>query len=324
MNFSNDSSYYETSFEVESPMSALVSGIVMMVTSFVGLIFNGMVMRYFLDTVRLKKEPALILVANLILTDVGHLLMILSHYGPELIWPDIEWGWYQIFVDHGGITFWYSSLCNIFFISISRYIAVVKYQKFNTLFTFKCTVIVCFCAWLICVCAAFIPLTGRVCCARVFDIHVDDKDYDESANKFNVMKTIIFCLNFVEIFWLVFCYTRVIWKLSKVNKVCDVPVSFTVGQSGPNVTVNVENMIKLKKLEMKRKKSLKLSLQFIAFTLNFILLTTVWFIDALHGHTLVTLYLQRLLYCLNCVATSVVFFVTNCDMRREITTCFYC
>jgi len=151
-------------------------------------------------------------------------------------------------------------------------------------------------------------LSTSVCCEAIFDIHYDGS-YNEHAFRTNYIKLTAFGLDFLLILWLVFSYSTVIFRLAqKSKKVSQSPTALTNNQQQQEGTVGTQNEGTKKRQERKRKRTLKMNLQFATVTVSFILLTVVWFVDHLQGHSIATLYLQRLGYCLNCMAPSLVFF----------------
>jgi len=147
----------EAEAEFESRLSEHVSGILMESFSLIGFAFNLLLLVYFSHPSRLKKEPASVFVVNLILTDCCHLLMILTHIGVELIYKGIDWPIFELLVDYGATALWYSSLFNIFAISLTRYLAVVKFDNFSSYFTLKSSLCLCFFGWLCFILIACLP-----------------------------------------------------------------------------------------------------------------------------------------------------------------------
>lgn len=302
---------------VENKQFRTVSGVLMEVLSFTGFIANILVLFALVKCKEVKKDPAIILVMNLIVTDICQLFLIVSHVGIEELVPSIEWGLYQEIVPHAMTSLWYSSLFTIFSISLTRYFAVLKHFQYKQTFTFSRTVNFIFFQWTLALTFAILPFFG-ICCDDIFDVQTPS-DYASMGNSFNILKLFVLILSACLFVWILFAYSRVIFKLRKQANKIFVHVS-TVNRQVRNIraALQAQNQTSSPNSDSKRKKNWRVTLQLIIISISYMNLIISWFSCEIFGRTSVTVSLERFAYCIDSSVVPVTFFILNPDLRSVL------
>lgn len=165
----------------------------------------------------ISKEPAFLLVLNLILSDCGHLILIICHIELERI-VQIEWPeWYEELIDYSSTLFWYCDLFSLFWIAYSRLVGICYTQNFKVLFSLENVLRMCLLSWTISAFLTMLPLTG-VCCAQIFDIHYNPAEFALAANSRNVLRLIVKVMNGLVASFMIYSYSRIIIVLHQTSK----------------------------------------------------------------------------------------------------------
>ncbi|MCP3661551.1 MAG: G-protein coupled receptor, partial [Gammaproteobacteria bacterium] len=160
-------------------------------------------------------EASYIIILSFALCDIGHLSIVVGHVAPELILKELSWAWGLVTLfRHSILLFWYSSLGHFCLMAINRYYAVCRPMSLSTVFSVRRTWQYCTWVWSIAFLFCVTPLTGFLCCRKIFDIHHDaEEEEDVIAQKTNALKIITVVLNWLTVTVMILCYTAVFKRL---------------------------------------------------------------------------------------------------------------
>lgn len=312
----NDSDDYSSS----DGKFGFISGICLEIFGLCGFVTNFVFLLALIKCKEIKKEPAIILVMNLVLTNMGQLFLVFSHVGIEEMVSSIDWGFYEPFVNYAMTTFWYSCLLTIFSTSLTRYFAVMNFGHSRQNFTFSHTIAVLFSQWLVSILGAILPLFNILCCNDIFDIQQSSEYRQENVN---ILKRFVFLLNFLLFAWLIYAYTSIILKLRKQANQVFVHVEAVSRQARSfRVTLQNQQNPTNSPSEMKRQKNLRISFQLIIVSVSYMCLVSSWVSLEVMGRTNFIVSLERLAFCVDNTIVSLTFFVFNADLRSVLRKMF--
>jgi len=252
----------------------------------------------------MRKDTAYILVLNLILSDTGHLCLIVFHIEVERMIPSLEWPvWYEETVDHLSTLFWYCDLCNLLWIAMSRLVAICHTMHFKSWFSFKNVILMCVSSWIISIVMCLLPFTG-LCCAAIFNIHYNGTEEALEKLSTNYLRVMVEVFNGFVVICLVYSYGRIITTLRRTARTF----------AAQHATMDKERREKERR---KAKKNYLLVVKFLSISIIFMMLVAAWITDML-AKSGVTTVLIRTAYVVNSSSAPFLFLLLSAETRNEM------